>query len=112
MASNKPTDDKPFDFNLDAHKAEVDLTPFRFQWGGKRWEMAHVQELDSWGLIAATGGRELDVITKMFEVAQGEEQFAEFSKKPLPQYKLQALFDAYMDHCGVDPGESLASTDS
>lgn len=111
VVSNKP-DNKPFDFNLDQATAEVDLSPFRFQWHGKRWSMAHVQELDAWGLIAATGSRDLDVITKMFEVALGEEQHREFASIKLPQYKLQALFDAYMDFCGVDPGESLASTDS
>lgn len=111
MATNRPVDDKPFDFNLDTVKAEVDLTPFRFQWNGKRWEMTHVQELDSWGLIAATGSRELEVIARMFEVALGS-QYPEFSKVKLPQYKLQKLFDAYMEFCGVDPGESLASTDS
>jgi hypothetical protein len=36
-ATVKP-DDKPFDFNLDAVKAEVDLTPWRVHWGGKRFE--------------------------------------------------------------------------
>lgn len=111
MATNRPADDKPFDFNLDSAKAEVDLAPFRFQWGGKRWAMTHVQELDAWGLIAATGSRDLDVITKMFQVALGD-QYESFTEIPLPQYKLQALFDAYMEYCGVDPGESLASTDS
>jgi hypothetical protein len=37
----RPSDDQPFDFNLDTVKSEVDLTPFRVQWAGRRWEFAH-----------------------------------------------------------------------
>jgi len=105
-------DSNPFDFNLDAFKSEVDLSEFVFHWSGKRWTMTHAQALDSWGLIAASAGRELDMIAGMFKVAMGGVQYTEFIRVPLPQYKLLALFDAYMDYCGVDPGELQASTDS
>lgn len=112
MATTKsPTDDKPFDFNLDAFKAETELLPFRFHWNSKRWTMEHVEALDSWDLIAASSTRELDILIKVFEAALGD-QYEEFRKIRLPQFKVKGLFDAYMSHCGVDPGESLGSTDS
>lgn len=104
-------DDSPFDFNLDAYKAEVDLAPFVFKWGEKRFTMQHVETLDSWGLISASSTKEFEVIVQVFELALGD-QFEQFKGLKLPQYKLKGLFEAYMKHCNVDPGELQGSTGS
>lgn len=107
--ATKARDDKPFDFNLDAVEAEVDLSPFRVHFGDRRWEFAHLQGLDVWGLVEAADGGELGATLGLFKVAMGEETFAEFRKIKLPQYKMDALFRAYQKHCGLEPGESAAS---
>ncbi|WP_030569570.1 hypothetical protein [Streptomyces aureocirculatus] len=104
-------DDQPFDFNLDAVKAEVDLTPWRVHWNDRRWEFAHLQDLDVFELMAAAERGEVGAMLGVFEAALGE-QFPEFRKIRLPQYKLQALFDAYRKFCGMAEGESQASSSS
>ena len=109
-ATRKPADDQPFDFNLDTVEAEVDLTPFRVHWQGRRWTFRHMQELDCWELVAAAGEGELSSIVDVFRAALGDEQYAEFRRFPLPQYKADQLFRAYARHCGIDPGESPGST--
>jgi hypothetical protein len=106
------SDAQPFDFNLDAVQAEVDLTPWRVNWKGRRWEFAHMEDLDVWGLIEAAEGGDIAATVGVFKAALGEKDWTEFRKIRLPQYKLKALFDAYKQHCGVGEGESEASSDS
>lgn len=108
----KAADDKPFDFNLDQVAAEVNQTPFRVHFGGKRWQFAHMDTLDVWQLVSAAGQGELGSLIGMFKAALGEEQYKEFRKLPLPQRAANDLFDAYAEFCGVDPGELEGSTDS
>lgn len=106
--ATKPTDSEPFDFNLDAVKAEVDLAPFRIHWGGRRFEMQHLEALDIWGLLEAAEGGDSAAMVGAFREALGD-QWEDFRKIKLPQYKLKALFTAYREHCGLEPGESDAS---
>lgn len=109
-------DDQPFDYNLDAVEAEVDLTPWRVNFGGKRWTFQHPQAIDVWALMTEGenlgGGSESAGMVAVFKVALGEEQYVEFRKIPLPTYKLKALFENYQRFGGVEPGESEGSTDS
>lgn len=109
-AARRP-DDKPFDFNLDAVKCEVDLTPFVFQYSGRRWSMAHLQDLDVMPLIAAAQGGDAAAMVGAFRVALGDD-WAEFQKVGLKNWQLEPLFEAYQKHCGMAPGESEASSDS
>ena len=108
----KAPDNQPFDFNLDAVKAEVDLTPWRVNWGARRWEFAHMEDLDVWGLMEAAEGGDIAATIGIFKAALGDKDWQDFRKIRLPQYKLKALFDAYREHCGVAEGESPASSDS
>lgn len=105
-------DNSPFDFNLDAVKSEVDLAPFVVQFGGRRWIFGHLSDLNVWDLVAGVDAGDLQAGMQVFETALGADQFAEFKRLPLPQYKLEKLFEAYQKHCGVEPGESVSSTDS
>ncbi|MGK5729728.1 hypothetical protein [Streptomyces sp. URMC 124] len=110
MATRTATpDNEPFDFNLDAVEAEVDLTPWRVHWAGKRWMFAHMQSLDVWTLVEAAEGGDITAMTGIFRAALGDQAWAEFRKIKLPQYKMKALFDGYRRHCGLEPGESEAS---
>jgi hypothetical protein len=104
-------DDKPFDFNLDAVKAEVESTPFVVHWNGRPFTFQHMQELDSWELLAAADSGDVGAVTGSLRLALGE-QWDDFRKKPLPQYKLMPLFKAWQKHCGMEEGESSASSDS
>lgn len=110
MTTKRP-DDQPFDFSLDAFEAEVDLAPFRFMHGGRRWEFTHLQALDVWEMVAEAEGGDAGSITQMFHLALGD-QMEEFRKIPLPTFKMQGLFKAWQKHCGVEPGESGGSTGS
>lgn len=118
MATRTATraDDQPFDFNLNTVEAESDLAPFVFLWASKanpnrRFSMAHMEALDVWPLMAAAEGGDAGAMAGIFRTALGED-WDEFRKTPLPQYKMKALFDAYRKHSGVGPGESQASSDS
>lgn len=106
--ATKPSDSKPFDFNLDTVEAEVELTPFRVHHGGRRFEFAHLQGLDVWDLVGAAETGDMGATLGLFRVALGD-SFDDFRKVKLAQYKMQALFAAYQRHCGLEPGESAAS---
>ncbi|MCX4676694.1 hypothetical protein OG413_15525 [Streptomyces sp. NBC_01433] len=110
-------DDQVAEFNLNAVQAETSLAPFRFLWASKadpnrRLTMQHMEGLNVWPLMAAADNGDAAAMAGIFRVALGDEEWEEFRRTPLPQYKLKALFKAYQKHSGQEPGESLASSDS
>lgn len=107
----KPADDVPFDFNLDAVASEVDLSPWRVHYGGKRWTFRHLEELNEWTLVESAERGEASAMLEIFRQALGE-QFAEFRKLGLPRYRAKELWAAYQKYCGIDPGELQGSTGS
>lgn len=110
--ATKRPDDKPFDFNLDAVEAEVDLAPWCVNWGSKPWTFQHAEALDIWKIASAAETGDLESTIAVVRIALGPKQWEEFEKLPMPQYKLKALFKAYREHCGMAEGESEASSDS
>jgi hypothetical protein len=111
-ATSTTSDDRPFEFNLDAVQAERELTPFRVHFDNRRWTFAHLEELDAWEVAAAADGSEIAAVLAVLKLALGERRFTEFQKIKMPQFKLKALFDAYRKHCGQEPGEEAASSSS
>ncbi|MEU7066885.1 hypothetical protein [Streptomyces sp. NPDC046161] len=108
-ATSKATpDDQPFDFNLDAAEAEVELRPFRVHFGGRRFELTHMQELNAWEAIEAAEAGQVGVVVESIKLALGD-QWEDFRKVPMPQHKLLRLFKAWQAHSGIKPGESEAS---
>lgn len=106
-------DDQPFDFNLDAVKVEESLRPFRFNYGGKRWEMAHRETLDQLPIMeAAESGGDFAATLEMLRAAMGSEQWQRFRKLGLRRKQMQELSEAYDRFCGTELGESQGSTDS
>jgi hypothetical protein len=113
-------DHQVFEFNLDTAKTEKEFTPFRFMYGGKRWTLAHLGELEVWSMIdadeqARAAGEDTNDVVEMaqtLKIGMGEEQFAEFRKLRLPSWKFAELFKAWQKHSGVELGESDGSTDS
>ncbi|MGW0566068.1 hypothetical protein [Streptomyces tauricus] len=115
--SSEPDDSEVFEFNLNAVEAESELRPFRFMWASKqnpnrRLTMQHLEGLNVWQLLTAADGGDASAMVGVFQTALGDDQFEEFRKTPLPQYKMKALFAAYRKHCGTEPGESPASSGS
>lgn len=110
MATRTATtpDNQPFDFNLDAVEAEVELRPFRVHFGGRRFEFTHMQELDAWDTIEAAESGDVGVVVNSMKLALGD-QWEAFRKIPMPQHKLMRLFKAWQKHSGVESGESEAS---
>jgi hypothetical protein len=115
-ATSKSADDEVFDFNLNAVEAESDLRPFRFLWASKedpnrRLSMQHMEALNVWPLMTAAEGGDAGAMAGIFKTALGDD-WEEFHKTPLPQYKMKALFKAYQKHSGIESGESGASSTS
>jgi hypothetical protein len=116
-ATGQSDDDEVFEFNLNAVEAETELRPFRFMWASKqnpnrRLTMQHLEALNIWPLMAAADGGDASAMVGVFRTALGDDQWEDFQKTPLPQYKMRALFKAYQKHCGANSGESLASSGS
>ncbi|MZF56948.1 hypothetical protein GTX53_24470 [Streptomyces sp. SID5594] len=114
-ATNR-ADDEVFDFNLNAVESETDLKPFVFLWASKkepnrRFTMQHLEGLDVWPLMAAADNGDASATIGIFRAAMGDE-WEEFRKTPLPQYKMKSLFAAYRKHCGTSAGELEASSGS
>ncbi|MFW3473662.1 hypothetical protein ACN24M_20560 [Streptomyces microflavus] len=110
-------DGEVFDFNLNAVEAESDLKPYVFLWASKenpnrRFTMQHMEGLNVWPLMVAADGGDAAAMAGIFREALGKEQWNDFRKTPLPQYKLKALFRAYREYCGASEGELEASSDS
>ncbi|QCX81046.1 hypothetical protein C9F11_37315 [Streptomyces sp. YIM 121038] len=116
-ATDQPDDGEVFEFNLNSVQAETELKPFRFMWASKqnpnrRLTMQHLEGLNIWPLMAAADGGDVGAMVGVFRTALGDDQWEDFQKTPLPQYKMKALFKAYTKHCGTNVGESLASSSS
>ncbi|MGW5122963.1 hypothetical protein ACWEQ7_02680 [Streptomyces sp. NPDC004069] len=110
-AKQRRPDNSPFDFNLDAVQPDTELAPFVVQFQGKRWTFCHLKELDCWDLLEAARDGEVGAMLGAFKTALGE-QFGEFRKLRMPQYKLQPLFRAWQKHCGLDEdGRPIKDTD-
>lgn len=115
-ATVKPVDDQPFDFNLNAAQAETELKPFRFVWATKdnpnrRFTMQHLEALNVWPLASLADAGDLSAAIAIFKAALGEE-WDDFQAVPMPRFKVKALFESYQKHCGLESGESQASSDS
>lgn len=113
--NGKSADDQVYELNLNAVKVEANgLPPFRFLWGpsNKRFEMAHRNTLDQIPIMEAAARSEVEGVLETFRQALGERQWREFRKIPLDIAHRDELMEAYSKHCGVELGESLASTSS
>jgi hypothetical protein len=111
-ATTKPADDQPFDLNLDALKPDAELRDFRVHFGGRRWTLTNMNLLDAWDILALAQGGDLEATAGSLRLALGD-QWEDFKKLGMPQWKIKPLFKAWQQHSGdVDPGESSASSDS
>lgn len=106
-------------FNLDVLEKESSGNQFEFTLGDRVWSMTPlgrfdkklVKRLAKEAAEATAEGEtdEIEYMDKMLRAAMGDEQFAEFDQLPLTMGGLTALFEAWTEHSGVNPGESEAS---
>jgi hypothetical protein len=94
-------------YDLDAVAAEIVREPFRFRYGGREWEFAHMADVD-WRVISAADTGDMDAVKSAFRVALGD-QVKEFDKLPQPISVMNDLFGRWMAHSGLNEGESPAS---
>lgn len=99
---------KPFD--LDAVEAEVAGEPFSFDFGGHTYALPHVQDVDRKVLLGADQG-DVAAMNSLFEIGLGDD-YEQFNAQPMKLRTLEALFKAWLAHCGLEPGELVASTRS
>ena len=107
-------DSEPFELNLNAVKAQVDLTPWRVVWGpnNRRWTFKHLELLNEWALVAEADKGDGAAMRAVFREALGSDEWEDFEKIAMPRYKAKAMWKAYQKHCAIAPGESGGSTDS
>ena len=103
---DKPT---PVALNLDKLEREGTTEPFVIRLGGKRYTLLDARDIDV-RILAATN--------KTFQQGDPEAAIAvllhpkdreAFFANELPGFKVEALFNAYNEHHGIEPGELLAS---
>lgn len=99
---------KPFD--LDAVEAEAAGEPFEFTFGGRTYALPHVKDVDRKILLAAEQG-EKAAMDALLQLGLGDE-YEEFNAQPMKLRSVEALFLAWLEHCGLEPGELGASTRS
>lgn len=99
MSTDKPS----IDFNLDAYTPTTPTTPFNVVLGGKRYELAHIDDLDGWKFIEAFEDGENTAPRDILKLALGE-QWEDFRKHRLAKGSLDELVNRYLKHSGIDTG--------
>ncbi|MFI7073557.1 hypothetical protein [Micromonospora sediminicola] len=97
-------------FDLDAAWAEEQRTPFTFTWAGSRWTLPHLGDID-WRMVALADEMDLPAIQEVLRTGMGE-RAAEWEDTPQPAPAMLKLFDAWLEHSGMRPGEAPGSDGS
>ncbi|MFB4265299.1 hypothetical protein [Nonomuraea sp. GTA35] len=97
-------------FDLDAVEAETAGEPFEFDYRGHTYSLPHVQDVDRKVLLGADQG-DISAMNALFREGLGDD-FEQFDAQPMKLRSLNKLFEAWLKHCGLEPGELQASTRS
>lgn len=100
--------------DLDAAYSEIAREPYHFTWQGRKWSLPHMGELDFrlQAEIESMDEYTLEAIDKLFQRIFGPEQAQEFAQIRVTGPFLAMLFERWLKHSGVTPGEPEASTPS
>ena len=98
-------------FDLDVIAKEVTEEQLLFRYVGRDWTLDHIRNFDYRITKDGVGG-DMEAVALSLRYGMGDEQFAEFQKLKLPMAVLDALFDRWLEHCGLNRGKSPDSTDS
>lgn len=95
-------------FDLDAAIAEAEGEPFEFTFGGEKYRLPYSPDL------RAVAAMEQGKLTDAMRLLLGSEQWGRLLAADavfnIPAF--ESLMAAYMKHCGLEPGESKASSPS
>ncbi len=106
--TEQPTDDG---FDLDAAWAEQRREPFKFRWTGVWWSVPHLSEIVDWRQVADADSMDLAAIQKLLKTGLGE-RAEEWEQVTQPVPAMFKLYDQWMVHSGMKPGEAPGSDDS
>jgi hypothetical protein len=99
------------EFDLDAAYAEEVKDPFKFRWSGASWELPHLGEMD-WRATSLADEMDINAIRDLFKLAFSEGQAEEWEKVKQPTPAMVKLFERWLKHSGMAPGETPGSGDS
>jgi hypothetical protein len=93
-------------------KREAAGEPFVVKIDGETLTIPHVKSLNQFDLaeLMESATSDLQFTSQVFKIALGDD-FAKLRALGLNEPELSALFEAYNKHCGVNAGESSASSD-
>jgi hypothetical protein len=98
-------------FDLDALAAEATSRALRFTYAGREWQLAHVTDFD-WRVTRDGISGDMEAVDTIFRRGLGAEQYAQWEQVEQPTHVVSALFDRWLEHCGLSRGKSESSTDS
>jgi hypothetical protein len=98
-------------FDLDAAYAEEERPPFRFKWAQVWWELPHLGDMD-WRATSLADEMEVEAIRDLFNLAFPTERAEEWQKVKQPTPAMIQLFERWLKHSGMAPGETQGSEDS
>ncbi|MFY1686500.1 hypothetical protein [Plantactinospora sp. WMMB782] len=99
------------EFDLDAAYAEEVRPPFRFRWAGVAWELPHLGDMD-WRAVSLADEMDINAIKELFQLAFPPERAEEWEKVRQPTPAMIQLFQRWLAHSGMKPGETQGSEDS
>lgn len=100
--------------DIDAAYEEIRRKPYGFLWEGQKWVLPHIGSLD-WRTqqrIEDADGLGMQDIYDLFAEMFGPLQADRWKDTVQPSDKLPMLFERWLDHSRVRPGEDEASTGS
>ena len=97
-------------FDLDVIEREARREPFPFRLKGRVFTLPHMRGLDR-KVLAAVDEGDAAAMTAALQEGLGN-RYTEFDGLPLSIDGTKQLFEAWMAHSGLAPGESQASTGS
>lgn len=95
--------------DLDVFERPDAPEPFVLTLGGREYTLRDPVEVDYRELLSAHRAWAAGDPETAIEASVSEEDRAEFFANPLPSYKLQAMFEAYNDHYGIEVEKAVAS---
>lgn len=96
--------------DLDAFERDHRHEPFYFRLGGRWFQLPHMRDVDRKVLRDAVG--DTDAAENAIRRALGEQDYKQFDAIPLSTGGYDELFRQWLEHSGMKPGESEASTGS
>lgn len=99
------------EYDLDAAYAEVVRPTFKFRWAKTSWELPHLGDMD-WRAVSLADEVDIDAIRELFAMALPEERAEEWDRAKQPTPAMIDLFNRWLAHSGMAPGETPGSDDS